>query len=104
MVKTKKSSTQTVTGIIIPEKWDEKGNVTVVSIQMFDESEYIVRGHKLWAELLRAINQTVKITGKVAERLDGRLVIEAKSLEVIKDREVIGDGDSGKGQQLSSYS
>lgn len=104
MVKTKKSSTKTVTGIIIPEKWDEKGNITVVSIQLFDESEYIVRGHKLWTELLRSINQTVKITGKVTERLDGRLVIEAKHLDVIEDIDLIEDKDSGKDQSIGSFS
>ena len=100
----KKSSTQTFTGILIPDKWDEKGNVTVVSIQMFDENAYIVRGHKIWRDLLNSIHQTVKVTGKLTERLDGRMVIEAKNFEVIEDREVLENRNSGDDQTLNSYS
>ena len=102
-MKTKKNSTQTFTGILIPDKWDKKGNVTVVTIQMFDESSYIVRGYKIWKDLLNSIHQTVKVTGKVVERLDGRLIIEAKHLEVIEDREVVGDGNSRDEQKVNPY-
>jgi hypothetical protein len=42
-MKSKGIHQQIVSGILIPEKWDDKNNVIGVSIQAFDENEYIVR-------------------------------------------------------------
>jgi len=88
-MKPKKSSKQTVAGILVAEKWDNKGNVVSVSIQAFDESKYIVKTYKLGKELLNFINESVKVTGKVFERLDGRLIIEVNGFDVIKGYEEV---------------
>jgi hypothetical protein len=88
-LKSKRTHNQTVTGILIPEKWDEKGNVVGLSIQTFDERGYIIKAYKLRKELLQFINQTVAITGKVSERLDGRQIIEASHFGVINSFEEV---------------
>lgn len=88
-MKSKTTAKQTVTGIITPQKWDRKGNVTGVSIQAFDESEYIVNSYKRGKELLDFINEKVKVTGKLRERLDGKVLIEISQFEVLKSYNTI---------------
>ena len=82
-MKSKRTLKRTVTGIIIPQQWDDNGNVTGVSIQAFDESEYIVRAYKRGKELRDFINQKVKVNGKVFERLDGKELIQVNQFEVL---------------------
>ncbi|MFC1811432.1 hypothetical protein ACFL03_01945 [Thermodesulfobacteriota bacterium] len=81
--KSKKFPKPTVTGILVPGKWDNNGNVVGVSIQTFDESEYVVKTYKLGKALLNFVSQTVSVTGKVSERLDGKMIIEVNHFEVI---------------------
>ena len=83
-MKSKRTLKRTVTGIIIPQRWDSKGNVTGLSIQAIDESEYIVKATKRGKELFDFINEKVKATGKLHERLDGKVLIEINQFEVLK--------------------
>lgn len=83
-MKTKKNLDRTVTGIIIPQRWDSKGNVTGISIQAFDESEYIVKAYKRGIELFDFIHEKVKVTGKVFERLDRKDLIEVNRFEILE--------------------
>jgi hypothetical protein len=83
-LKSKKAPGRTVTGILIPQQWDDDGNVVGMSIQAFDETEYIVKTTDRVKEFLDFINQKVKVTGKVSERLDGKLLVEVNRFEVIE--------------------
>ncbi len=83
-MKTKKTLERTVTGIIVPRRWDSKGNVTGISIQAFDESEYIVKEYKRGKELFDFIHEKVEVTGKVFEQLDRKDLIEVKRFEVLE--------------------
>jgi hypothetical protein len=83
-MKSKRTIKQTVTGIIIPQRWDSKGNVTGVSIQAFDENEYIVNAYKRGKELFDFINEKVRVTGELQERLDGKVLIKVNQFEVLK--------------------
>ena len=74
---------QTVSGILIPEKWDDKNNVIGVSIQAFDENEYIVKSCLDEKDLFDFIKKKVKVTGKVFERSDGKFNIEVNHFEVM---------------------
>lgn len=84
MMKPKRTNKQTVTGTIIPQGWDSKGKVIGVSIQAIDKSEYIVKSYKRGKELFDFINEKVKVTGKLQERLDGKVLIEVNQFEVLK--------------------
>ncbi len=84
MMKPKRTNKQTVTGTIIPQGWDSKGKLTGVSIQAIDKSEYIVKSYKRGKELFDFINEKVKVTGKLQERLDGKVLIEVNQFEVLK--------------------
>ena len=76
---------QTVSGIIIPEKWDDKNNVIGVSIQAFDENEYIVKSCLDNKDLLDFIKKKVMAYGKVFERSDGKFNIEVNYFEVMEN-------------------
>jgi len=82
MVKSKGMLQRTVTGILIPEKWDEKNDVIGVSIQAIDENEYIVKGCRDDKDLFNFINKKIKVAGKVFERSDGKFNIEINRFEV----------------------
>ena len=81
--KSKRPSRPTLTGILVPAKWDNNGNVVGVSIQTFDEKEYIVKNYNLGKTLLNFISQTVSVTGKVSDRLDGKMIIEVNHFDII---------------------
>jgi len=76
---TSKRSKPTIEGIIIPSDWDKEGNIKGVSLHTSDEIEYRVEPNGVGKELLAHIHHKVKITGKIRERLDGRLYISIRS-------------------------
>jgi len=81
IVKSKGINQRTVRGILIPEKWDDKNNVIGVSIQAFDENEYIVKSCLDDKDLFEFIKKKVKVAGKVFERSDGKFNIEINRFE-----------------------
>lgn len=83
--KSRRARKPTVSGIIVPEKWDNNGNVVGVSIQTFDENEYLVKNYKQGKTLLSLVNKTVSVIGKVSERLDGKMIIQVNRFDVIND-------------------
>jgi len=68
-----------IKGIIIPSNWDEEGNIKGVSLHTADEKEYLVEYGGVGMELLTCIHHRVEATGKIRERLDGRLYINVRS-------------------------
>jgi len=82
-LKTKDKPQQTVTGILIPEKWDDKENVIGVSIQAFDENEYIVKSYQPGNNVFDFINEKVKVTGCVLKISDGKFTIDVNRFEVL---------------------
>lgn len=82
-MKTKDNTQRTVTGILIPEKWDDKENIVGVSIQAFDENEYIVKSFQQGNNLFDFINEKVKVTGHVFKISDGKFTIDVNRFEVL---------------------
>ncbi len=82
-MKPKGINQKTVNGILIPDKWDDKNNVTGVSIQTFDENEYIVQSCLDDKKLFEFIMEKVKVTGEVIERFDGKFDIKVNHFERI---------------------
>ena len=77
-----------IEGIIIPSTWDEDGNIKGVSLHTFDEKEYRVEYGGVGRELLAHIHHKVAATGKIRERLDGRLYINVKSYMTLGEPQV----------------
>jgi hypothetical protein len=82
-MKSKGMRQRTVSGIVIPNKWDGKNNVIGVSIQAFDENEYIVKSCLDNKDLLDFIKKKVMAYGKVFERSDGKFNIEVNRFEML---------------------
>lgn len=68
-----------IQGIVIPSNWDENGNIKQVSLHTSDEKEYCVEYGGVGRQLLAHIHSRVEATGKIRERLDGRLYINVRS-------------------------
>ena len=68
-----------IEGIVIPSNWDEEGNIKQVSLHTPDEKEYLVEYGGVGRQLLAHIHSKVEATGKIRERLDGRLYINVRS-------------------------
>jgi hypothetical protein len=75
----KKADKPIIEGIIIPEKWDDNGKVTGVTIQTNDEKVYLVEHTRAGQELLSLIHKKVEAKGKIRERLDGSTLITVQS-------------------------
>ena len=75
----KKADKPIIEGIIIPEKWDDDGKVTGVTIQTNTENVYLVDHTRVGQELLNLIHEKVEAKGKIRERLDGSTLIAVHS-------------------------
>jgi hypothetical protein len=84
-MKSKGMQQRTVSGLLIPEKWDDKSNVIGVSIQAFDENEYIVKSCLDDKDLFDFIKKKIKVSGNVFERSDGKFDIEVNRFEVMEN-------------------
>ena len=82
MVKRKNRNLR-IKGIVIPSKWDEKGAVTEVTIQAFDEKVYVVEPTALGEKLLGFIRKKVEVSGKIKPRLDGKTLVQVQSFNTL---------------------
>ena len=76
---------RTITGIVIPEDWDDNDNVIRVAIKTLDYVEYVVERNRKGKELLAFVDEKVKATGTVRKQVHGDMVISVKSYEPIKE-------------------
>ena len=53
----------TVSGIILPVEWDERGNVTGLAIHSYDEENYKIDNLNERRELLSLLRARLKVTG-----------------------------------------
>lgn len=54
-----------IRGLVAPTKWDDKGNVTAVSIMTFDEDEYLLEEYGMENKLMAYIREEVEVSGEV---------------------------------------
>jgi len=57
----------TIRGLIVPSEWDDKGNVTSISISTFHEDEYVVDKDSAGKKLLPYMREGVEASGFVRE-------------------------------------
>lgn len=77
-----KNITPLITGIVVAAGWDDNGNVALISIQGYDEKEYVVKMNRCGKELMGLINRKVKVSGKVSERIDGKRLIQVSQYDI----------------------
>ena len=81
----KKLQNPEVTGIIMPNNWDNNGNVIQIAIYTNSEEVYLVEHNHLGQELLSHINRRVEVSGKKRERLDGNKYITVQKYVVLEE-------------------
>ena len=86
-MKSKKGRQRTITGIVVPEHWDDNDNVIRVAIKTRDYQEYVVEHNQKGKELLAFVDNKLRFTGTVRERLDGDIIMSVKSYEPIKEND-----------------
>lgn len=86
MVKKKPVRRNAIEGLVIPDKWDEKGKICGLAIHTNREEVFLVAHNHMENELLRHLHLEVSINGKVSERLDGSKLIHVKSYQPISGK------------------
>jgi hypothetical protein len=79
-----------ISGIIVPVDWDEKGNVIAAAISCHGEVEYRIDNNTKGSELLSFIQEEVEATGIVREKAD-RKVITVTEYQISKNTVSLDD-------------
>jgi hypothetical protein len=87
MKKGKGETSTTITGIVTPTDWDEKGNVVAVVVSSPSEEEYLIASDELGEELMELCGAQVMVTGVVANDKSGKKTIAVKKYELLEEEE-----------------
>ena len=74
----------TIRGLIMPMDWDDRGNVTGVTISTSLEEEYRIELDRRGEELLGFVRQRVKASGKVRLDAQGREVLMVDAYQILE--------------------
>jgi hypothetical protein len=74
-----------VTGVVVPTDWDEKGNVVSIAISSHDEIEYFVDKKGKGPELLPLIRKEVEVRGLVRDE-ENRKFITVRKFSIAERR------------------
>jgi hypothetical protein len=76
-----KTETITIRGILIPNAWNEKGDVVAVVIATYNEEKYLVSDKKMIQKLLSFLRKRVVVNGTV-NRQDTHRTIDIKDIKM----------------------
>ncbi len=71
-----------VTGIILPDKWDENGNVIEIALYTNSEEVFKLERNTLSRALMSFMHKQVKLTGKLKGHPDGITSISAEGFSM----------------------
>ena len=78
-----------ISGIIMPNNWDETGRIIEIALYANNEEVYVVEHNILTEELMKFMHQCVEIRGKIRGHPDGRKFLFAHNCtplnEMLKD-------------------
>lgn len=74
-----------VTGIIMPNNWDEDGRIIGIAIYTNTEEVLGLEHNNITRELMNLLHRRVEIKGKINERPDGNATIAVQNYMVLKD-------------------
>ena len=72
-----------IRGIIVPVKWDEKGNVADIGIETYDEDFYLIDNRSKGFDLIGLIQESVELGGDLTQALENKIfrVCEIRKLK-----------------------
>jgi hypothetical protein len=74
-----------VTGIIMPNNWDENGRVTEIALYTNTKEVYAVEHNSLIQELISLLQKKIEIKGKFRKHSDGNISISAHNFIVLDE-------------------
>ena len=84
----KQAGKKAVEGLVIPNKWDDKGRIIGLAIHTDQEEIYLVAHNRMESELLNYLHVKVGIQGKIMERIDGNKLIQVRSFKPILSKSI----------------
>lgn len=72
-----------IKGLVIPEQWNNDGEIVGVTIQTRQEEIFYVAHNDIGQELLAFVQQEVEAAGKIDERVNGTTLITVKSFRIV---------------------
>jgi hypothetical protein len=84
-IKKKEGTLAILQGIVLPSKWDKDGRVMRISLNTKDENEYIIDYSGKGKELLNHLRTSIKVEGKVLQRIGGAFYIKVNSFSPINE-------------------
>jgi hypothetical protein len=75
----------TLSGLILPVEWDERGTIRSIAVSTNSEEEYLIDESPLADELLAFLRLRVKVRGSVREKENGKKTITVEKYEVLED-------------------
>ena len=72
-----------IRGIIVPVKWDERGNVADIGIETYDEDFYLIDNRSRRFDLIGMIQESVELGGDLAHEYENKIfcVFEVRLLK-----------------------
>lgn len=87
-IKASEKPSITVTGIVIPAKWDHNENAIAVSIATFQEREYLVdTTNRAGKELCGFLHKKIKVTGFLDPAAKKQKFITVNTYELLENNE-----------------
>lgn len=74
-----------ITGIIMPNNWDENGKIIEIAIYTNREEIYRVELNRLTQEFMNLMHKQVEVKGKIRQRPDGNKSIAVKNYIVLEE-------------------
>ena len=74
-----------ITGIVMPNNWDESGRIIEIALYTDAEEVYVVERNSLTGELMNFLHRCVEIKGKMREQPDGNKSIAAQNYNLLKE-------------------
>ena len=71
-------------GIVLPVQWDETGNVVKISINTYDEKEYLINGDGRGRELFNHLKELVEIQGGIAQKTGSAEWVKVHRYSILK--------------------
>lgn len=73
----------TITGLLVPDKWDEHGAITGLALLTGDEEKYLIKPDDNLEPLLAVLRRTIELQGTVKEEKGKRLFFYHSAPSVI---------------------
>lgn len=75
-----------VTGIIMPNRWDNNGRIIEIAIYTGAEEVYRVEPNRLAHEIMmNFMHKRIAVQGRITERLDGDMTIAIQKFSVLEE-------------------